>query len=83
MRQKRAKQIKRLITYTGMNLKKDKKGNKLVNQYRKFKKIYTRNKGKTLISINKIEAAHKKELLRRVKEFKEENHVTTVEPAEI
>ncbi len=54
MRGKRAKQIKRAMSFLGYR-EFDEKGRKLISQYRRFKKIYTRNRGETLIQLNKID----------------------------
>lgn len=58
MRQKRAKQIKRLLGYTGHTQndgKTDKKGRKFISQYRRFKKIYTQDRVGTLPLIKRME----------------------------
>ncbi len=54
MRGKRAKQIKRVMSFLG-HREFDEKGRKLISQYRRFKKIYTRNQEEVLIQLNKLD----------------------------
>lgn len=57
MRGTRAKQIQKIIAFTGHNATHDKEGHRLVSQYRRFKKIYTRNKELMLPVVRKLDKA--------------------------
>jgi len=54
MRNKRAKQIKRILGYTGHTRNVDEKGRKTVSQYRRFKKMYLQDKALTLKAIRRM-----------------------------
>jgi lauroyl/myristoyl acyltransferase len=54
MRGKRAKQLRKIISFTGHNVKLDAQGRKIVSQYRRFKKLYTNNKEEMLKMVNKL-----------------------------